>query len=186
MADNREKTGRWRVHPWRIAAWGTAALLLLLPLVAMRFTDEVRWDGADFIFAGIVFGTIGGLYELAVRMTRHWAQRAGVAASLAAALLIVWATGAVGMIGNEDNPYNLLFFGVILVALAGSALARFRPAGMARAMIAAAIAQAAVALGGMSTDLRGAVVSTAFAGLWLLAAALFWKAARAPVPLRSG
>ena len=127
-----------------------------------------------------MFGTVGLIYELTVRMTRNWAQRAGVAAALAAAFLIVWATGAVGMIGSEGNPYNLLFFGVILVALAGSVLARFRPAGMARAMVAAAIAQAAVAVGGMPMDLRGAVVSMAFAGLWLLAAALFWKAAREP------
>jgi hypothetical protein len=29
---------------WRLAIWGTAALILLLPLLAMQFTDEVAWD----------------------------------------------------------------------------------------------------------------------------------------------
>jgi hypothetical protein len=32
----------------RIAAWATAAILLLLPLIAMPFTDEVNWDETDF------------------------------------------------------------------------------------------------------------------------------------------
>ena len=82
------------------------------------------------------------------------------------------------MIGSEDNPYNLLFFGVILLALAGAVAARFRPAGMALAMAVAAAAHSAVAVGGMVEDLRGGIFSLAFAGLWLLAAALFRKAAR--------
>jgi len=178
MTNNAENGGGGRGSRWRLAAWGLAALLLLLPAVAMQFTTEVNWDEEDFIFASVLIGTVGGIYELTVRMARNWAYRGGVAASLAAAVLIAWATGAVGMIGSEGNPYNFLFYGAILVALGGAIAARFRPAGMAIAMIAAAIAHAAVAIGGLSADLRGAVVSMVFAGLWLLAAALFRKASR--------
>lgn len=164
---------------WRIVAWGIAALVLLLPLVAMQFTAEVNWDETDFIFAGVLIGTVGGVFELTVRMSRNWSYRGGVAAALAASFLIVWANGAVGMIGNEDNPYNLLFLGAIVLALVGAAVARFRAAGMAVAMIVAAAAHAAVALGGLGTDARGAIFSTLFAGLWALAAALFRAAAQA-------
>ena len=178
MASNADDRGAGRGSPWRIAAWGTAALLLLLPLVAMQFTDEVSWTGFDFIFAGIMLGSVGLVFELTVRMSRNYAYRAGVGFALAAAFLIVWATGAVGMIGDEGNPYNLLFGGAILVALAGAAVARLRPAGMALAMIAAAVAHAAVALGGLVADPRGAVVSLVFAAPWLLSAWLFRKAAR--------
>ncbi|HEY1604188.1 MAG TPA: hypothetical protein VGF77_01160 [Allosphingosinicella sp.] len=49
-------------------------------------------------------------------------------------------------------------------------------------MAAAAVAQACAGLGGLSTDPRGAVLGTAFAGLWLLSGALFRKAARDPAP----
>jgi len=181
MANGADDGRGRRGGRWRIAGWGIAALVLLLPLVAMQFTDEVDWDETDFIFAGVLIGAVGGAYELTVRMSRSWAYRAGAAAALAAAFLIVWANGAVGMIGDEDNPYNLLFLGVIVLALAGAIAARFRAAGMALAMAAAAVAQAAVAVGGLSADPRGAVLSTAFAGLWLLAAALF-RAAREPAP----
>ena len=82
------------------------------------------------------------------------------------------------MIGSEGNAYNLLFYGVLLVALIGAIVARFRPAGMARAMVVAAVAQLAVGAGGLTADLLGGVLSMGFAGLWLLAAALFWRAAR--------
>jgi hypothetical protein len=118
-----------------------------------------------------------GTYELAARLTGDSWYRAGVGAAVAAAFLIVWATGAVGMIGDEDNPYNLFFFGVIGLALVGAIGARFRAAGMALAMAIAAAAHSGVSVFGMSTDLRGGGVSLVFAGLWLLSAALFRKAA---------
>jgi hypothetical protein len=178
MANAVENGAGRMASPWRIAGWGTAALILLLPLVAMRFTDEVNWTGSDFIFAAVLMGGVGGLFELTVRMSRNHAYRAGAGLALAAAFLIVWVNGAVGMIGSEDNSYNLLFGGVILLALAGALAARFRAPGMALAMLAAGIAHGGIALFGMAADPRGGVFSMAFAGLWLLSAALFRKAAR--------
>ena len=163
--------------PWRSVGWGIAALILLLPLVAMRLTSEVNWTVGDFLFAALLIGVVGISYELTVRVTRNWAHRAAVAAALGATFLTIWANGAVGMIGNEDNPYNLFFFGVIALALAGAVLARFRPRGMALAMSAAAIAQATLGIVGTFSDLRGGLLSTMFAGLWLISAALFWHAA---------
>lgn len=165
-------------NPWRIAAWSLAGLLLLLPLAAMQFTNEVDWSPGDFIFAGLMIGVVGLVFELTVRVTRNWWHRAGVGMALAAAFLTIWANGAVGMIGNEDNPYNLLFLAVILLALTGAILARFRPKGMAIAMAAAALAQAAFGIIGAFTDLRGGIFATMFAGLWILAAALLHQAAR--------
>ena len=44
----------------RIAGWSLAAGLLALPAVAMQFTDEVVWTGSAFLFAAIMFTTIGG------------------------------------------------------------------------------------------------------------------------------
>ena len=111
---------------WRIAGWGAAATLLAMPFVAMQFTDEVKWDGEDFLFAGILFATVGLLIELTVRRSQSWAVRAGAIAAVFAGFLIIWANGAVGMIGNEGNAYNLLFGLPILIALGGSIAARFR------------------------------------------------------------
>lgn len=164
--------------PWRIIGWSIPALLLLLPLVAMQFTQEVNWTRSDFVVAAVLFGSVGLAFELIVRTSSSLAYRAGAALAVFAAFLTIWVNGAVGMIGSEGNPYNLLFGGVLTLALTGAIVARFEPAGMARAMVAAAIAQAAVAAFGLSIDVLGGVLSLAFAAPWLLAAALFAKAAR--------
>ncbi len=177
MADSGEMGVR-RMSPWRLAGWGFAALLLLLPLVAMQFTGEVKWDAKDFIFAAVLIGGVGIAFELAVRMTSNLAYRAAIAVALGVSFVTVWANGAVGMIGDEGNPYNLLFLGVIALALVGAAVVRFRAAGMALVMLVAGIAYAGVALGGMGTDMRGAVLSSVFALGWFLAAALFRHASR--------
>jgi hypothetical protein len=65
---------------------------------------------------------------------------------LLAALLVAWVNLAVGIIGEPDDPANLLYAGVVVVALVGALAARFRPAGMARAMFAAVLAQVVVAV----------------------------------------
>ena len=172
MAKEAENVGRRGAVPWRILGWGLAALLLLLPLAA-----NAPWTASDFLFAGGLMAGVGLVFELTVRMSRSHAYRAGVAFALAAAFLIVWANGAVGMIGDEDNPYNLFFLGVIGLALAGAAIVGFRAAGMALAMAIAGVAQIVLAAVGMSTDLRGGVVSAILAGAWLVSATLFQKAA---------
>ena len=177
MANGTDIGGARRLSPWRILGWGTAAALLLTPLVAMQFTSEVNWTPSDFAFAGIMFGTVGAIYEFTVHRTSSHYYRGGVALALAAAFLIIWANGAVGMIGDEGDPANLMFAGVLGIALLGSVLARFRAGGMAVAMFAAAIAQAVAGGVGMLLDPLGGVLSTAFAGMWLVSAALFRKAA---------
>lgn len=178
MEDLVSKLAQPWTNKWRIAGWGIALGLVLLPLVAMQFTREVNWTSADFVFAAVLIGGVGALYEFTVRRSASWAYRGGVAAALAASFLTIWVNGAVGMIGSEDNPYNLVFLGVIVLALSGSVVARFRASGMALALAVAAVAQAIGGLAGMNSDLRGGLFSTGFALIWLLSAALFHSAAQ--------
>ena len=178
MTDRVEHSGGRGWSLWRVAGWSIPVLLLMLPAVAMQFTSEVDWSVSDFIFAAVMFGIVGMAFELIVRASDSLAYRFGAGLAVVAAFLTIWVNGAVGMIGSEDNPYNLVFGGVLLIALIGSVLARFRAAGMARAMAVAAIAQVAAGAAGLTVDPRGAVFSIGFGGLWLLSAALFWNSAQ--------
>ena len=117
------------------------ALLLLVPLVAMQFTDEVRWDLADFVVAGALLFGAGLTYQLLARRTDNLAYRVAVAVAVLAALVLVWANLAVGLIGSEDNPANLMYLGVLAVGIVGAVAARFQPRGMARALFAMASAR---------------------------------------------
>lgn len=171
----------------RIAAWSAAGALLLLPLVAMRFTDEVVWTGFDFAVFGAMLLAAGAAFEFLARTPGGAAYRAGASVAILTAFVLVWAVGAVGVIGNERDDINLMFAGVLAVGLVGAAVARFRPAGMARAMLAVAAAQVAVPVIGLVLNLGSVevispveviIVTGVFTALWITAAALFHKAAR--------
>jgi predicted acyltransferase len=73
------------------------AVILLLPLLAMQFTDEVDWSLTDFVTAGVLLLGTGLLYELASRKTRNTTYRAVIGTVLAAALILVWIELAVGI-----------------------------------------------------------------------------------------
>ena len=129
---------------WRIVGWGMAAALLLLPLIAMQITNEVDWSLSDFVIMGILLGSIGLMFEFIVRKSNHVAYRAGATIALVTTFLLIWVNLAVGFIGSEDNPANLMYLGVLLVGMSGAFVARFEAAGMARALASAAVVHAAI------------------------------------------
>jgi hypothetical protein len=76
------------------------ALLLLVPLVAMQFTDEVNWNLVDFATIGALLIGTGLVYELAARKLKSSTHRAVLAIVLVAAVLLVWAELSVGILGT--------------------------------------------------------------------------------------
>ena len=182
MTQVYEHTAR-RGQRLRVAAWTGAAIFLLVPLIAMRFTDEVAWSAADFALAAILlFGSLGA-FEWVVRSTGNPACRAGVALTLAGVLLLVWSNAAVGIVGSEDNPVNAWFFAVPAVGALVATAGRLRPAAMPRTLFAMIVAQWLVAFpaladpSGIAREIVGFTV--AFSMIWLAAAVLFVTAARA-------
>lgn len=171
---------------WSLPIWSAAGSLLLLPLVAMQFTDEVNWTLSDFVVFGAVLAIACGIYEFAARMSGSTAYRAGAGVAVVAGFLLVWVDLAVGIIGATAHPANLMFVGVLAVGILGALAARFRPPGMARALAATASAQAlAGAIGlvffrseGMRQAVALAVLTGVLVALWLVSAWLFRKAAR--------
>ncbi len=157
------------------------AAILCLPLLAMQFTNEVVWDLADFVVAGgLLFGA-GLTYELVARNGGTVAYRAAAGVAVAAALLLVWMNLAVGLIGNEENPVNLLYAGVLFVGIIGAFVARFQPRPMASALFATALAQVLVPVIAimiwrppLTSGLVGVVIlNTFFVALWVVSAVLF-------------
>jgi heme/copper-type cytochrome/quinol oxidase subunit 4 len=162
----------------RITGWSLAAGLLALPALAMQFTDDVNWTGGDFLFAAVIFGTVGGLLELAARASSNLAYRVAVAAAVVCGFLQIWINLAVGIIGNEDNSANWTYFAVVFMAAAGAIVALGDPRALMRAMLAAAGAQFLFsiihALDGTPTP----IIDGFFILVWVLAARLFARAAK--------
>jgi hypothetical protein len=184
IAERGKKSGRAGL--WRIIGWGSAAALLLTPLVAMQFTDEVDWSLFDFVVMGAMMLAVGIPLELAARSPGSAAYRIGAAVALMTGFLLVWINLAVGLIGSEDNPLNLVFLAVVAVTAAGAVIVRGRAQGLAATMLVAAVVQGAISLAVLTIGwgaheppgLFGvAFLIGAFAVLWLVAAALFRRAA---------
>lgn len=109
------------------------------------------------------------------------AYRGGVGVAVVTSFLIVWTTIV------RDNGTGEGFFLLIMAAVAGGYAARFRPDGMARAMLGVAIMQALFTLlivtapvtarepdGVFKAWLFGGV----FTALWLVSASLFRVSAK--------
>jgi hypothetical protein len=81
------------------------AFILLLPLVAMQFTDEVDWGVFDFVSAGILLAGTGLLLELAARNPGKIVYRAAAIAIGVAAIAL----------GEADDAPGLVLFGLLLI-----------------------------------------------------------------------
>lgn len=115
------------------------ALILLIPL-AMLFTDEVQWNEA--VGYGVLLLAAGGAHELRQWLkTRDRVYRFAFGVGLAGVLFLGWVSGALGIIGSENQPENLMYWAVPAVLFIGSLLSHFKPRGMARTLFAAALVQ---------------------------------------------
>ncbi len=77
-----------------------SVILLLIPLVAMQFTDEVNWNLLDFVVAGSLFFGTGLLCDFAIRKIGNIKYRIAVCGALLVTLLLIWAELAVGIFGT--------------------------------------------------------------------------------------
>jgi len=78
----------------------TAALLLLIPLIAMQFTNGVNWSLFDFVVAGVLLLGTGLACELVLRKVKKIQHRVAICVTLLAVLFIIWAELAVGIFGT--------------------------------------------------------------------------------------
>ncbi len=124
--DTAREEGRGGFRGRRIA-WGGAALLWLAPLVAMQFTDEVQWTGLDFAVFGAMLLLALGAQALGLRTARDRASRVAVGIAVLAGFLLVWAQGAVGVVGRGKGPAGIVFAGLVVAVVGGALAVRFRP-----------------------------------------------------------
>lgn len=162
----------------RLLMWSGLLGLWLLPIIAKQFTDEVQWTTMDHLFWFFLLGIPGLFVDIVSRMTTNWFYRGGVVIGLATSFVITWANLAVGIVGNEENPVNLIFFGVVAIAMLGSPLVGFKAARLRWVFYLAAAAQALTALVALQAEPFVLVFCGVTTALWLTAATLFGQAAK--------
>jgi hypothetical protein len=76
------------------------ATLLFIPLIAMQFTNEVKWDSRDFVIMGVLLLGTGLVCELVMRKVKKMQHRVLLIATILVALFLIWAELAVGIFGT--------------------------------------------------------------------------------------
>ena len=78
----------------------TVVFILLIPFIAMQFTDEVNWTASDFAVAAVLLLGTGLVCELILRKVKKTEHRIGLCIVVLAALFLIWAELAVGIFGS--------------------------------------------------------------------------------------
>ena len=73
------------------------ALILLIPLLAMQFTDEVNWTLSDFVIASVLLLSAGFAYQLVTMRLKSGTRKIIIGAFILLVLMYVWAELAVGI-----------------------------------------------------------------------------------------
>ncbi|MHC1732240.1 MAG: hypothetical protein AB9888_09485 [Bacteroidales bacterium] len=76
------------------------SVILLIPFIAMQFTDEVNWTFSDFAIMGVLLYGTGLLCELVLRTVKSVRNRILICGALVLAFLLIWAELAVGIFGT--------------------------------------------------------------------------------------
>ncbi len=161
--------------------------LLLIPLAAMWFTDEVKWKPGDFLVAAVLLFAAGLGFQLIARNAIAQSYRWATGIAVFAVLLLVWVNLAVGMIGSENHTANLLYITVLATGAIGATIAGLRPRGMTRTLLAMAATHGLVAAIAVIADLDGArqepliflSMNALFVALFLISAGLYLRSDRA-------
>jgi len=78
----------------------SVAVILLIPLIAMQFTEDVNWKLLDFVIAAILLLGTGLICELVIRKVKKKENRVTLIVVIIAILLLIWAELAVGIFGT--------------------------------------------------------------------------------------
>ncbi len=78
----------------------TVALLLLIPLIGMQFSNEVNWTLSDFVIMGILLLGTGLMCELVMRKVKKMKHRILICGALLVVLFFIWVELAVGLFGT--------------------------------------------------------------------------------------
>lgn len=121
-------------------------MLLIIPLVAMWYTDAVQWTLGDFLVAGALLLGSGSLFVYLRSKSSDTYHQFGTVVLVLSSLLLIWVNLAVGIIASETHPANQLYAIVVAVAFLGGLLVRFRASAMAKVMQFAAVVQLSIPL----------------------------------------
>lgn len=164
------------------------ASILMIPFLAMLFTDEVNWTASDFLIMGTILIATGLTYVFISSKSSLKTYKFALGLAIVTGFLLLWSNLAVGIIGAETNPLNLLYIGVFLVGITGAWVSRFQAKGMFTTLLLVTATQILIPVIALILEQSSLqeppgmvgvfIINLIFGALFALSALLFWFAAR--------
>lgn len=76
----------------------SSLMLLIIPLIAMPFSNQVDWTGSDFLIAGLLLFVAAFAIEVVLRLFKKKRYQVAIIAVLIFVFLYIWAELAVGVL----------------------------------------------------------------------------------------
>lgn len=83
-----------------ITIYAIAASILVIPLVGMYFTEEIKWTGFDFLIAGILLFFSAFFIDFILRNVKRIGAKMFCIVLIFIVLFLIWAELAVGIFGS--------------------------------------------------------------------------------------
>jgi len=84
----------------------TVVLLLLMPLIAMQFANEINWTLFNFVVAGALLLGTGLMCELVIRKINKIKCRISICVALLVVVLLIWAELAVDILNTTQQKLD--------------------------------------------------------------------------------
>ncbi|MBI1400740.1 hypothetical protein [Hyphomonas sp.] len=110
----------------------------------------MSWGLVDFLVAGGLITAFGGVFVMGLRASNSWSYRAGFALALLTGLAVIWSALAVGIVGDEGDPADLMYAAILFGGFVAACAVRFSPGGMRRSLYALSTATGAASLAAIS------------------------------------
>lgn len=170
----------------RIIIWSFISVIIVAIRWIILLTDQSQWSEA--LGYSMILGIIGITYELWMWLkTQTKIYCLALLIGLGWMLFLGLANGAVGIIGSENNPANLMYWAVFAVRIIGSLISHLRSRGMRITLFMTAFVQLSIpvfaffvwpaqASWGNAGVMWVFVINLIFALLFVVSALLFGRA----------
>jgi MFS family permease len=130
-----------RTSGFQVAFFGAvfASAIILIPLLASFISTEMDWSLFDFVLIWTLLFCAGALYKWITLFANDRGYRAAVGLSIFTGVFIIWSNLGVGIVGSEDEAFNLLYFALLGIGLIAAFWVRFKAKGMAIVMLSLAL-----------------------------------------------
>ncbi len=161
-----------------------ALIILIVPLVATIVTDEMQWNVADFIIAGLFLFISFFAYKV-LALKSNMMYKIATVITVLTALSLIWINLGVGLVGSGMNIPNLLYGAIPAIGILGAISVKFKPLGMAMTLFVMAILNAIMAViavigndyySGADATLQIIMLNGFFIVLWAAAGLLYRNA----------